>query len=84
MQLEAYGCVRKGVALCLRVADVVSLSKLLHQAIDLLRFPRQPEVQKEHADGVVKLEARKVHRINVRMHHLHATGAMPLGILSKY
>lgn len=50
---------------------MVSLGKLLHETINLLCLPRQPEVKQEHADGIIKLDASEINRVNVCMHHLH-------------
>ena len=51
------------------IALAVSRSKLLHQAIDLLRLARQPEATEEHANRRYKLQALEVELIDVRVHH---------------
>mmetsp|Transcript_25816 Transcript_25816/g.70013 ORF Transcript_25816/g.70013 Transcript_25816/m.70013 type:complete len:207 (+) Transcript_25816:3945-4565(+) len=57
----------EGVGVALQVA----LGKLLHQAVDLLGFPWQPESSQEGANGHVKLHVLEVQGIDEGVHDLN-------------
>ena len=51
------------------IALAVSRSKLLHQAINLLRFARKSEAAEEGADGGDERKLTELEAINVSVHH---------------
>ena len=57
------GLVRAGVL------PAVPLGELLHQPIDLLRFPRKSETLQKFTNRLVQGLPREVHRVDVGMHH---------------
>lgn len=52
------------------VAFEVPSSELLHQPVDLLRLPRQPETFQEGPQGRNKVSATEVQLVHVAVHHL--------------
>ena len=57
------------------IALAVSRSKLLHQAINLLRFARKSEAAEEGADGGDERKLTELEAIDVSVHHFAVESA---------
>ena len=53
------------------VALQVSSSELLHQPVDLLSLPRQPEAFQERSERRDKVPPTEVQLVHVAVHHLY-------------